>query len=409
MTKPLLTARTVETAKPKRNAKGELVRNEIPDGTGLGLYLVIEPTGAKSWYRRYRDSNGKPKRAKLGDAGTLTLAAARHAATSARLRSDRQGDNAPVPVVVAGGDRIEIAIAQFLDKHAYAKTRESTAWAAERMFNRLVLPRWKGRTIGSITRRDVIELVEHVATDRPYLANRTLGVLHKFFAWLCARDALAANPASGVERPHAEQPREHIVIDADVAALWRAGEGDVFGQALRLMLLTGTRRNEASRMEWDEIDDEIDPEARLWIIPKERTKNGREHVVPLSPQAWAIIDAMPRLAGCPYVFTVDGRNPIIGWAKAKTRLSSKGGIDEAGWRLHDLRRTAASGMQRLGVPVPVVEKALNHISGTFRGIVSTYQQHDYRDEIAIALQKWADHVERLVGGKPAKVVKLRRR
>jgi integrase len=401
MARKMLTARTVQMAQPKRNAAGELERLEIPDGTGLGLYLVVEPTGAKSWYRRFRDSDGKPKRVKLGDVSQLTLAAARHAATSARLRSERQGHSVPT-VVVAGGDRIEVAVGQFLDKHAYAKNRESTAWAAERIFNRLVLPAWRGRTIGTITRRDVIELAEHVASDRPYLANRTLGVLHKFFAWLCARDALAANPASGVERPHDEQARERVLTDAEIAALWRAGEGDVFGLALRLLLLTGTRRNEVSRMTWDEIDDE----AREWTIPKERSKNGRAHTVPLSPQAWAIIAAMPRLAGCPYVFTVDGRSPIIGWAKAKTRLSAKADIKEAGWRLHDLRRTCASGMQKLGVSVPVVEKALNHVSGTFRGIVGTYQQHDYADEIAIALRKWSDHIERLVGGKPA--VKLPR-
>jgi hypothetical protein len=130
----VLTARTVETAQPKRNAAGQPVRTEVPDGTGLGLYLTIEPTGAKSWHRRFRDSDGKPKRVKLGDVSRLTLAAARHAATSARLRSERQGDSAPV-AVVAGGDRIEVAVAQFLDKHAYAKNRQSTAWAAERIFN----------------------------------------------------------------------------------------------------------------------------------------------------------------------------------------------------------------------------------------------------------------------------------
>jgi integrase len=109
------------------------------------------------------------------------------------------------------------------------------------------------------------------------------------------------------------------------------------------------------------------------------------------------------------VFTADGRGPIIGWAKAKTRLSAKAGVGETSWRLHDLRRTAAAGMQRLGISIPVVEKALNHQSGVFRGIVSTYQTHDYADEIRIALQKWADRVEEIVGGKPAKVVALRGR
>jgi integrase len=398
----MLTARTVEIAQPKRNAAGQPVRTEIPDGTGLGLYLTIEATGAKSWYRRFRDSSGKPKRVKLGDVGQLTLAAARHAATSARLRSERQGGNGVVPVVVAGGDRVEVAVAQFLDKHAYAKNRHSTAWAAERIFNRLVLPAWRGRTVGSITRRDVIDLAEHVASDRPYLANRMLGVVHKFFAWLCARDALAVNPASGVERPHEEKARERTLTDAELRALWLVGEGNVFGLALRLMLLTGARRNEVSRIRWVEIDEA----SRLWTIPAERSKNGRAHAVPFSPQAWAIITSMPRLADCPYIFTADGRKPITGWAKAKTRLSAKANIAEESWRLHDLRRTAASGMQRLGVSVPVVEKALNHVSGTFRGIVGVYQTHDYRDEVRDALQRWANHVEGVVSGKPAEVVPI---
>jgi integrase len=278
--------------------------------------------------------------------------------------------------------------------------------AAERIFKRLVLPAWRGRTIDSIRRRDVIDLVESVAADRPYLANRTLGVLSKFFNWLCARDELAASPAQGVDRPHKEEVRQRTLSDAELRALWLACAGDgPFGSALQVLALTGARRNEVSHMTWSEIDEE----RQLWTLPSARSKNKREHVVPLSSQVWAIIDAMPRFAGCDYVFTADGRSPITGWDKAKVRLSVKAKLDGAGWRLHDLRRTCASGMQRLGVPVPVVEKALNHISGSFRGIVSTYQTHDYADEVRVAFQKWSDHVERLVGGKPAQVVTLRKR
>jgi len=116
---------------------------------------------------------------------------------------------------------------------------------------------------------------------------------------------------------------------------------------------------------------------------------------------------MPVIAGCDFVFTADGKRPVTGWDKAKVRISAKAGIAAETWRLHDLRRTAASGMQKLGTQVPVIEKALNHISGTFRGIVGVYQTHDYADEVRIALQRWADRVDEIVGGKPAKVVKLR--
>jgi integrase len=405
----LLTARTVAAAKPEFDANGKPRRTEYPDSACPGLHLIVQPTGARSWAVRYRRADRKSVKITLGRAGDggLSLAAARAAAATARLRVEQGIEPKAKPVVApATGATVEAAVGAFLELHAYRKTRHSTAWAAERIFKRLVLPAWRGRTIDSIRRRDVIDLVESVAADRPYLANRTLGVLSKFFNWLCARDELAASPAQGVDRPHKEEVRQRTLSDAELRALWLACAGDgPFGSALQVLALTGARRNEVSHMTWSEIDEE----RQLWTLPSARSKNKREHVVPLSSQVWAIIDAMPRFAGCDYVFTADGRSPITGWDKAKVRLSVKAKLDGAGWRLHDLRRTCASGMQRLGVPVPVVEKALNHISGSFRGIVSTYQTHDYADEVRVAFQKWSDHVERLVGGKPAQVVTLRKR
>lgn len=404
LAKKLLTARSVETAQPKAT------RAEYPDAGSPGLYLIVQPTGARSWALRYRRPDGTNAKLTLGKAGEggLSLAAARHAAAAARLRLEQGDDPAAKRLPVASyhpesGDAVEAAVASFLELHAYRKTRSSTAEAAERIFNRLVLPAWRGRSIHSIRRRDVIDLIEHVALDRPYLANRTLGVLSKFFNWLCARDVLAISPAAGVERPHQEEVRNRTLTDPELRALWLAAEEDgPFGSALRLLILTGARRNEVSQLRWAEIDEE----RRLWVLPPERSKNARRHVVPLSLQAWKIIEAARRIAGCPYVFTVDGRSPIVGWAKAKTRFSAKAGVEETSWRLHDLRRSCAAGMQRLGVSVPVVEKALNHQSGVFRGIVSTYQTHDYADEVRVALQKWGDHVDQLVSGKAAKVVPL---
>jgi hypothetical protein len=126
----------------------------------------------------------------------------------------------------------------------------------------------------------------------------------------------------------------------------------------------------------------------------------------LPSQAWAILEAQPRIAGSDFVFTLDGR-PIVGWAKVKARISAKAGLDTESWRLHDTRRTCAAGLQRLGIRTEVIERALNHRSGVFRGIVSTYQTHDFADEVRIALQRWTDHVEQIISGKPAKVVRLR--
>jgi integrase len=152
----------------------------------------------------------------------------------------------------------------------------------------------------------------------------------------------------------------------------------------------------------------LPPEDRqLWILPAERTKNEREHAIPLSLQAQALIAARPRFAGSPFVFSTDGRRPVNNWGDVKRRISTRAGIAAESWRFHDLRRTAASGMQKLGVQVPVIEKALNHVSGVFRGLVGTYQVHGYADEIRIALQRWADRVEEIVGGGPAKIFALR--
>jgi integrase len=400
----ILTTRAVEAAKPGRT------RNEIPDGTHSGLYLAVEPTGTKSWVLRCRHA-GASKRITLGRAGEggLTLVAARHAAAAARHRLEQRISPSVTPVTAVtpkadgGGDKIEAAVAAFIELHHNKKNRTSTIAAAERIFNRLVLPAWRGRSIHDIRRRDVIDLVEQVATDRPCLANRTVAVLAKFFSWMMARDMIEASPVDGVERPHREQARQRVLTDAELKALWISCEGDgPFGSALRLLALTGARRNEVSDLTWSEID----LDRGVWTLPSARAKNHHEHAITLSPQAIAIITSMPRLAGCPFVFTAGGRGPIGGWSKAKRRISAKAGLAEESWRLHDLRRTAASGMQKLGIAVPVIEKCLNRVSGTFRGIVGTYQQHDYAAEIAIALQKWGDHVEQLAG-LPAKRGKRR--
>jgi integrase len=269
-----------------------------------------------------------------------------------------------------------------------------------------VLPAWRGRKVADIARREIIDLVESVAADTPYAGNRLLAALSKFFSWLVARDVIAMSPAAGVERPHREVARERVLDDDELRRLWRACEDEgPFGAALRLMILTGTRRNEVSAMPWEELHEN----RQLWLLPAERTKNDRPHAIPLPTQARAIIESRPQINGSAFVFTIDGRRPIVGWAKVKREISIKAGLNPKSWRLHDLRRTCASGMQRLGTPVPVVEKALNHVSGTFRGIVATYQRHTYAKEIRVALQAWADHVEELVSGrKSSKVVRIRK-
>jgi integrase len=328
---------------------------------------------------------------------------------AARHELDQGSDPAPQRLPFAAysdTEAIEAAVAAFLELYAYKKTRPRTAELYDHVLNDLVLPAWRGRSVQDVRRRDVIALVERIATDRPVLANRTVAVVHKFFAWMLSRDMIAASPVVGVERPHKEVPRQRTLTDAELVALWRACEGEgPYGAAVRLLILTGARRNEVGQMAWDELN----LSHRVWLLPADRSKNKRSHTVPLSRQACVILDNQPRFVGCNYIFSMHGRGPIGDWDGAKKRISAKAGIDAKTWGLHDVRRTMASGLQAMGVSVAVIEKALNHASGTFRGIVGVYQLHEYEDEIQTALQRWADHVERLVTGKPAaKVVKFPR-
>jgi integrase len=144
----------------------------------------------------------------------------------------------------------------------------------------------------------------------------------------------------------------------------------------------------------------------IWTIPGTRTKNHRQHVVPLPPMVQEIIATTPRVEGS-YVFTTTGTSPISGWSKCKRELDEQMGAGVPPWRLHDLRRTCASGMQRLGVRTEVIERALNHVSGSYGGVAGIYQRDPMHEETRAALLRWSQHVQGLVSGKPSKVVALR--
>jgi integrase len=398
------------TTKFLENVKPAAVRREIPDSGCRGLYAVIQPTGRKTWAVRFR-FGGKTRKLTLDPA--LTLAAARQAATAALHELERGNDpaalkfDAQAKAEKAAADRardtVEALANEFIEQYAKRKTRRNSWRQTEHVFHKIVLPAWRGRIIHDIERRHIRELVENVAVDRPVLANRTLAHLSKFFNWLCERDVIKASPCAGVKPPAKEQARDRVLDDAEVKALWRAcdGIGGAAGSAVKLMLLTGQRCGEVVGMKRSEISGDV------WTLPPERTKNKMRHEVPLSAQALAIIEAVPGVDK-DYLFTSSPTRRLGNMAPAKVALDTHMKPAQP-WVLHDLRRTVASGMAALGVKLPVIEKVLNHVSGSFRGIVGVYQRHEYAAEKRDALQRWANHVEGLVSGKPAddKVVPLR--
>ncbi|MDE2466173.1 MAG: tyrosine-type recombinase/integrase [Alphaproteobacteria bacterium] len=432
-------------------------RREIPDGVVTGLYFIVQPSGRKSWAVRYR-ANGRPRKLVLGpyvsggdleragkelkrvrlDAATVLdkartgedPAAEKQAMRRARGRSD-EGEP----------DIFDTAVRNFIVRHSMAKNR---AWKLQaRMLGLVpdrangapgddpkkfaavrggVVDKWGHLRLGQITRAQIVGHIDGVADRAPVLANRHLAALRTFFRWAVKRGLLDQSPCELIDPPGAEKSRERFLSEAEVRAFWKAAlaVGWPFGPAMQLMLLTGARREEVGGMTWAEVD----LEKAVWALPGERTKNGRAHDVPLSKAAVQILKGLPRTSAA-FTFSTTGETAVSGWSRAKAKIDRemlailKGEARERGenpkrvvlerWTIHDLRRTAATQMAALEISIPVIERALNHVSGTFRGVVATYNRHQYFEERRIALESWAQRVLELAGGKPrSNVVRMRK-
>jgi integrase len=398
-----LTIRSVEAMKPRS------VRQEIPDNFLPGLYLVQQPSGAKGWAVRYRHQ-GVPRKLTLGSYPALGLKDARELGAKA-LRAVAEGRDPgreKIAARAAKADSIDRIVEDFLERHVRRSNRPRTAQETERLLRQHVLPRWRGRMVHDITRRDVLDALDRVVDGgAPIAANRVFAAVRKFFNWCVARDILAASPCAGVKPPTAERARDRVLSDDELRRVWAAADkfGGTFGPLVKLLALTGQRRAEVAGIRWDELD----LDTRLWTLPPARTKNNQLHEVPLSKAALAVLQNVPRTASSPFVLTTNGgASPASGYSKNKRRLDALLPADMPAWRLHDLRRTCASGLARLAINLPVIEKVLNHTSGSFAGIVGVYQKHSFADEKRAALEAWGNFVAALVEGKPAsKVVRLR--
>jgi integrase len=357
-------------------------RRELADDYMRGLYLVVQPTGSKSWAVRYRHG-GRSHKHTVGPYPAFDLKQARDAAAKV-LRAVAEGRH---PEQRQSGS-VEDAVAQFLERHG-KNYRPKPRSEAERLLRLQVVGNWGRRKLEEITRADVRAMVARIKA--PIAANRVLSIVRKLFNWAVENDLIVNSPVAGLKAPHAETSRDRVLTDDELRRVWQAAEGlgPLNGAVVRLLVLTGQRRNEVAHMQWGELD----LEKRLWTLPRERVKNDRRHEVPLSPQAVATIQALPRISDR-FVFSTNAESPVNDFGKNKGRLDELSGVSD--WVLHDLRRTVASGMARLGISLSVIEKVLNHVSGSFAGIVGVYQRHEFADEKRAALEKWAEHVERLV-------------
>jgi integrase len=448
---------TAAAVKKFRPAKG---RREIPDGGCPSLYVVIQAGGYRSWAMRFRRPSGKSAKLTLGPVdlsgkesetdpvfGTpLTLASAR------RLAADIHRQRAMGRDVVADLEASKrrqrseqdirakstfgTAAHDFIEGHAKRKTRRwqeqarllglrPTAKGLE-VIRGGMADRWGDKPIAEIDGHDIYGVVdESRRRGVPGLERRSAGLteararamfscLSKMFAWLMQHQRVEKNPCMGVHRPDAPKARDRVLTDAEIVKFWSATSAGrrEFAVLLKLLLLTGCRLNEVAGMTRTELSDD----GATWNIPGARTKNGRPHVVPLAPLAR---DLLAGLAGeGALVFTSTGSTLISGWSKIKNRLdeamleAARKESDDTlipPWRLHDLRRTCATGMAELGIAPHIIEAVLNHVSGARAGVAGIYNRALHSAEKKAALERWAVHIHGLVTSQKGQVVQLRRR
>jgi integrase len=412
-----------------------LGRIEYFDAAFGSLALRVTSRGHKSWSLFYRAS-GRLRRFTLGNYPALKPKGARREASRIleqvtvgidplAERKRRRYERSPEQ------ETFGAAVQDYLARHAKRNTAASTYTETKRVLEGDDLKDWQKRPLATITRRDVNDVIDAIAIRAEVQANRTLAKLRTFFNWAVSKDRIAKSPADGINPPTREESRDRVLTDNEICWLWTAtaASGWPFGPIAQVLLLTAQRRDEVASMEWAEIDFE----KSLWTIPAEKAKNGREHLVPLSSAALAVLGALPRVGGG-LVFTTTGKTPVSGFSRAKRRLDwdmekarrswlnlpqSDSEYQRAvgipaekplpneipPWIIHDLRRTATTGMARLKVAPHVVDKVLNHLSGEIRGVKAVYNKFEYLEERRDALEVWGAYITKFCPSAPVPIAR----
>lgn len=391
-------------AKLNAMAKPGPAQVEVADSEVRGLRARIGTSGAISFVLRKRVGD-RIKNITLGRFGPRfgTIEARRKARS---LLSDLEaGKELPQP---RGRGEGALTIRALVPQYLAARAHLRSADEIKRILNRNVLPVLGDRLADTVTRGDVTRLIDEIARDAPTMARAVHAQLSAFYSWAMPRlDRLPANPCRDAGRPEKAKARDRVLSDLELAAVWQIADAEAlpWGAGLKLLILTGARREEVFAADRAEFD----LKAKEWNIPAERAKNGVAHIVPLSAPALAVLRGIPEIEGSPKLFPTrtvarQGEAGPSGFSKAQARFRvdlDKRLKREAGphWQLHDIRRTVATGLQRLGVRYEVTEAVLNHLSGARAGVAGVYQRHDWKAEKRRALDAWARHITKLVSQK----------
>jgi integrase len=368
---------------------------------GYRLRLGSRGRVLRSWIVQYRHG-GRSPRIKLGSADVLGEQAARAAAkkilAKVALGEDPQAERSER----RGKDKLSLrtVIADYLvmkqrnvSRHTFRNLNRYLTGTAFKPLHAM--------PIDKVSRKDVASrLVAVVREHGDIVASRARMALSTFFVWAMQMGIAESNPVIGTIKPPEGKPRERVLFDAELAAIWNACQDDDHGRIIKLIILLGARRAEVGGMRWSELDPLED--AR-WRLPAQRSKNRKAHELPLMPLALDVINSVPCLVGRDHLFGARSPNGFSAWDICKQALDARSGV--IGWTPHDLRRTLSTRLHDLGVAPHVVEQILNHQG--HRGTVgAVYNKSVYANEVRAALALWADHLRTLIEGGERKVVSI---
>jgi integrase len=354
-----------------------------------GFGLRVRDTGSRSWIYQYK-IGGKTRRLVLGQATAIKLARAREIAGELHARVRLGGDPAAEKrALIERSSHSFGALAQQYLAARRSGVRPRSLPRIEHYIEVHAAP-FDKLPIESIDRRAVAERLAAIErASGGVAANRVRSALSAMFTWAIKEGLAASNPVIGTyKRP--EQVRDRVLSGEEVRRIWHALQIGEYGTIVKLLILTGQRANEIAALSWPEIDFK----ANVINLPRERTKNGRQHIIPLAATARALLAEVPVREGRELVFG-KGVGPFSDWSNSKKKLDAaiaEGERPLPPWTTHDIRRTVATGMADIGIPPHIIEAVLNHVSGHKGGVAGIYNRSSYAAEKAAALARWDEHV-----------------
>jgi integrase len=368
----------------------------------VGFGVRLRAGGRRSWVVQYHP-NGRTRRVTLGVLEKLTpveaRAAARKLLASVALGHDPQAEKEAM--------RLKAAHTFAGAAEAYLTSKRNELRPISYKIAKLYLldgdyfrPLHK-TGVNDISHPDLAARLSAIARKRStHTAGAARRAVSAFFRWMVEEGWVKQNPVIGTRKPADPKPREHVLSDSELVAVWNACGDDDFGRILRLLILLGNRRQEVGGMRWSELDDDGN-----WSLPAPRAKNDRALTVALPPTALAIIKAVPR-TNRDQLFGNRARSGFTSWWEGKQAINQRLGDKVRPWRIHDLRRSVATKMADIGIEPHIIEAALNHYSGHRAGPAGVYNRARYERQIRAALLRWDEHVTALIEGRKSKVVPL---